>query len=81
MLMAKQRVGVFRSRYLNAEVEARQRKLVEYTDCSWVHTAMLAWQRHYLATHPKYRQWVLKRHVGLFKPPPSSQKRRRARKP
>ncbi len=38
---------LFNRPVLVAQLEARQRALADGADRSWVHTVMLAWQRHY----------------------------------
>lgn len=41
--------AVFRAKELNARLAARQAAVVDGTERGWVHTALLAWQRHYRA--------------------------------
>jgi len=38
---------VFRHPALTHALEARDQGLVDGRECGWVHTALLAWQRHY----------------------------------
>ncbi len=38
---------VFRHPALNRAVETRDQRLIDGRECGWVHTALLAWQRHY----------------------------------
>ena len=40
---------LFRPARLNARLAARDAGLVDGTECTWVHTVVLAWQRHYRA--------------------------------
>jgi hypothetical protein len=41
----------FHSPQLNAQLEARERQLEDGSERGWVHTALLAWQRHYVLGH------------------------------
>jgi len=46
---------VFRDPALNSRLETVDAELIDGTECGWVHTVMLAWQRHYrslTAHHP-----------------------------
>ena len=38
---------VFRDPALNSRLETLEAELVDGTECGWVHTVLLAWQRHY----------------------------------
>ena len=39
--------ALFSQRGLNEALGRRERRLIDGTECGWVHAALLAWQRHY----------------------------------
>lgn len=48
-------VPLFRERALRDRLHAREDRLVEGTECGWVHRVLLAWQRHARAARPTRR--------------------------
>lgn len=67
---------MFRSSRLNARLAERDAALIDGTDRTWVHTMLLAWQRHdQVADRPKDRVF-LKRYQALLQEMPTSMRER-----
>lgn len=70
---------VFRNAWLDARLKAREASLTDGAERGWVHTVLLAWQRHYLPRLTKRPTDLkfLKRNASLLQPSRPPNKRAR----